>query len=96
MLSKKMLPVPRRDGHLWFRVELDELYRMDYLFFSEDHFLVEKDPKYYQKTCKNFESPLQIHSEKNMKLEKWYKKIELDEYYRFQASLVNFACAITE
>ncbi len=32
----------------WIKIELDELYLMDYLFFSQDPALLAKNPKYCQ------------------------------------------------
>ncbi len=36
----------------WTKIELDELYLMDYLLFAEDPPIIEKIPKYYKKTEK--------------------------------------------
>jgi hypothetical protein len=36
--------------HEWIKIELDELYPMDYLFFSQDPSIIAKNLKYCQKT----------------------------------------------
>ncbi len=59
-------PIRPGSGSKWTKIELDELYPMDYLFFSQDPHYWRKTQNTY-KTLKLSYNPFSIHSERGPK-----------------------------